>query len=241
MGLGASGGLVLHAGGLTLSPPLGDTIALVHAPGAAGMRVENSGGSRVDRRGFAVVPYLTPYQLNTISLDPKGAGYSVELQETARAVAPRAGALVKLDFSTRASRGLMVDSQTEDGRPLPFGAEATDASGATVGVVGQGSRLLLSGLQSSGPVQVQWGEGADHQCVVDVQIPDGPVGGQYAVLSAQCRSPSSMPTVTRRPRAGLPPPSRRTHRDSHASGRASDRACPVDGRSACACAELQVP
>lgn len=189
MGLGASGGLVLHAGGLTLSPPLGDTVALVHAPGAAGMRVENSGGSRVDSRGFAVVPYLTPYQLNTISLDPKGAGYSLELQETARAVAPRAGALVKLDFSTRASRGLMVDTQTEDGRPLPFGAQATDASGATVGVVGQGSRLLLSGLQSSGPVQVQWGEGADHQCVVDVQIPDGPVSGQYAVLSAQCRSP----------------------------------------------------
>jgi len=188
MGLGASGGLVLHTGGVTLSPPLGDTLALVHAPGAAGMRVENSGGARVDARGYAVVPYLMPYQLNTISLDPKGAGYGVELQETARAVAPRAGALVKLDFSTRATRGLMVDAQTEDGRPLPFGAEATDATGATVGVVGQGSRLLLSGLLSSGPVQVQWGEGAGEQCVVDVQIPDGPSAGQYTVLNAPCRA-----------------------------------------------------
>lgn len=202
LGLGASGGAVLHGDGLTLSPPLGDTVALVHAAGAAGARIENGGGARLDKRGYAVVPFLTPYQLNTISIDPKGTGFNVELQETARSVAPRAGAMVRLDFSTRSSRGLMVDARTEDGRPLPFGAEATDAAGSNVGMVGQGSRLLLSGLQDSGPVQVQWGTGADQQCVLQVQIPAARSTDGYTVIDGRCLRPT--PTANSHPVA--PPP-----------------------------------
>ncbi|SET29703.1 fimbria/pilus outer membrane usher protein [Stenotrophomonas indicatrix] len=186
LGMGATGGMVLHGDGLTFAPPLGDTIALVHAAGAAGARIENGGGARLDKRGYAVVPFLTPYQLNTISIDPKGTGFDVELQETARSVAPRAGSLVRLGFSTRASHGLMVDARTNDDRPLPFGAEATDAEGTPIGVVGQGSRLLLSGLQASGPVQVQWGPGSDEHCVMQVDVPSARSSGEYTVLEARC-------------------------------------------------------
>jgi len=188
LGMGAAGGMVLHGDGLTLSPPLGETAALVHAAGAAGARIENGGGARLDKRGYAVVPFLTPYQLNTISIDPKGTGFDVELQETARSVAPRAGSLVRLAFSTRASHGLMVDARTDDGRPLPFGAEATDGQGTNVGVVGQGSRLLLTGLQTSGPVQVQWGPGSDEQCVMQVQVPTSRSSDGYTVVEARCQT-----------------------------------------------------
>ncbi|MEV5120072.1 fimbria/pilus outer membrane usher protein [Stenotrophomonas indicatrix] len=188
LGMGAAGGMVLHGDGLTLSPPLGETAALVHAAGAAGARIENGGGARLDKRGYAVVPFLTPYQLNTISIDPKGTGFDVELQETARSVAPRAGSLVRLAFSTRASHGLMVDARTDDGRPLPFGAEATDGQGTNVGVVGQGSRLLLTGLQASGPVQVQWGPGSDEQCVMQVQVPMSRSSDGYTVVEARCQT-----------------------------------------------------
>ncbi|MEG0186516.1 MAG: fimbria/pilus outer membrane usher protein, partial [Stenotrophomonas sp.] len=192
LGMGAAGGLVVHADGLTLSPPLGETAALVHAAGAAGARVENGGGARLDRRGYAVVPFLTPYQLNTLSIDPKGTGFGVELMETARSVAPRAGALVRLSYSTRTSHGLMVDARTDDGRPLPFGAEATDAQGSSVGVVGQGSRLLLAGLQASGPVQVQWGQGSDEQCVMQIDVPISRANDSYTVLEARCRMAAAM-------------------------------------------------
>jgi outer membrane usher protein len=188
LGMGAAGGMVLHGDGLTLSPPLGETAALVHAAGAAGARIENGGGARLDKRGYAVVPFLTPYQLNTVSIDPKGTGFDVELQETARSVAPRAGSLVRLAFSTRASHGLMVDARTDDGQPLPFGAEATDTQGTNVGVVGQGSRLLLTGLQTSGPVQVQWGPGSDEQCVMQVQVPTSRSSDGYTVVEARCHT-----------------------------------------------------
>ena len=201
MGLGASGGLVLHAGGLTLAPPLGDTMALVHAEGAEGARVENSSGARVDRRGYAVVPFLTPYQLNTISIDPKGTGYSVQLDETARMVAPRAGALVRLDYTTTLGQGLVVDALTDEGLPLPFGAEATAADGTPVGVVGQGSRLLLSGLKASGPVQVQWGTGPDKQCVLPVQLPDPRTADTYTVMKGRCQALHSTPAAA--PTKGL--------------------------------------
>src|SRR5260364_4592 len=62
------GGMVLHRGGLTLSQPLQDTIALVVAPGAAHVRLENQQGVRTDRRGYAVVPSLNPYRRNRIAL-----------------------------------------------------------------------------------------------------------------------------------------------------------------------------
>lgn len=192
-GLGASGGMVLHGGGLTFAPPLGDTMALVHAEGASGARVENSNGARINRRGYAVVPFLTPYQLNTISIDPKGTGYSVQLDETARMVAPRAGALVRLEYGTTVGQAVMIDALTDEGLPLPFGAEATDADGTPVGVVGQGSRLLLSGLKASGPVQVQWGAGADKQCVLPVQLPDTHGEDGYTVLKGRCQALHSLP------------------------------------------------
>lgn len=200
IGLGASGGMVLHAGGLTLAPPLGETLALVHAEGAAGARVENSGGARVDRKGYAVVPFLTPYQLNTISIDPKGTGYSVQLDETARMVAPRAGALVRLEYTTTVGQSLMVDALTDEGLPLPFGAQATDAQGNPVGVVGQGSRLLLSGLKASGPVQVQWGESAEKQCVLPVQLPEVAGADGYTIINGRCRALAATPPAPADPR-----------------------------------------
>lgn len=201
VGLGASGGVVLHEGGVTFAPPLGETMALVHAAGAQGARVENSSGAKIDRRGYAVVPFLTPYQLNTISIDPKGTGYSVQLDETARMVAPRGGALVRLEYGTTLGQSVMVDALTDEGLPLPFGAEATTADGTPVGVVGQGSRLLLSGLKGSGTVQVQWGAGLDKQCVLPVQLPEVTGADGYTVIKGRCRALTALPPAEADPHA----------------------------------------
>jgi len=191
IGAGMSGGMVLHAGGLTLSPPLGDTIALVHAPGAAGARVENGNGTRVDARGYAVVPYLIPYQLNDITLDPRGAGMGVTFKETNRRVVPRAGAVVKLDYDSSAGRAMILEAFLADGSPVPFGADILDAQQRVVGVAGQGSRLLLNGLTQSGPVSVRWGEGLQERCQVQVTLHKQatPPGGHPAPRATCEQSP----------------------------------------------------
>ena len=67
---------------MTFGQPTGDTIGIVHAPGAEGARVTNAPGVRVDGSGYALVPYMNPYQLNTIRLDPQGASLGVQLDST---------------------------------------------------------------------------------------------------------------------------------------------------------------
>jgi outer membrane usher protein FimD/PapC len=56
--------VLAHANGITLSQPLNDTVVLVKAPGAGGVKVENQTGVRTDWRGYAVLPYATEYREN---------------------------------------------------------------------------------------------------------------------------------------------------------------------------------
>lgn len=167
---GVTGGMVIHAGGLTLAPPMGETIGLIHAPDATGAHVENGQGARVDQHGYAVVPYLMPYELNTITLDPKGTDIGVEIAETTSRVAPRAGAVVMLRYQTSNGRALIIQTRLPDGRPVPFGADVLDTAGNSVGVAGQASRLHLNGLEQSGTVTVRWGSDEAEQCRIDVTL-----------------------------------------------------------------------
>jgi outer membrane usher protein len=149
LGAGISGGLVAYAGGIAFSPNLGDTVAVVEAKDAAGARLANGAGLRVDPWGHALVSSLTPFARNQISIDPQGLPVNVELKSTMQMVAPTAGAVVKVKFETE-NTGLtaIIEGRRADGEPLPFGAEVRDASGLTVGTVAQGGRILARGLKA---------------------------------------------------------------------------------------------
>lgn len=59
---GLQGGIVAHQDGVTFGQPLGETIALVKAPGANGVGITNQSGVKTDWRGYAIVPYTSPYR-----------------------------------------------------------------------------------------------------------------------------------------------------------------------------------
>jgi outer membrane usher protein FimD/PapC len=124
----------------------------------------------VDGNGYAVVPYLQPYQLNTVELDPKDSSTSVELKSTKESVAPRAGTVTLLNYETTSGRALLVETTLPDGRPIPFGANVLDEKGDSIGVAGQASRLYVRDMQSSGVITVQWGEGDADSCQINVQL-----------------------------------------------------------------------
>lgn len=157
--LGASGSVVAHGGGVTLSQDVGDTIGIVSVPGGAGAGLFNSPGVKVDRRGFALVPYLAPYRLNTVEIDPKGSSMDVELKETTQRVAPTHGAVVMLKYATQHGRSLLLEATLENGEDVPFGADVLDAAGARVGVVGQGGRIFVrvQDEQPHGELTLRWG------------------------------------------------------------------------------------
>src|SRR5574337_1131782 len=132
--LNVAGGIVAHPGGVTFGQPLGDTVAIVEAPDATGARIGNAAGVRVGDSGYALVPYLAPYQLDTVTIDPSGLPLDVQLDNTSTQLAPRAGAVVMVKFKSQSGRFVLIQAQLADGKTLPFGAEVQDEQGHPVGV-----------------------------------------------------------------------------------------------------------
>ena len=193
--VGLMGTLVAHPHGVIAGQPIGDTIAIIEAPNAKGARVVNAPGVRINRFGQALVPYLTPYQMNSVELDPKGLPLDVQLQSTSARVAPRAGGVSLLKFDTEYGRALLLRVRMGDGRPVPFGAEVTDMQGHALGTVGQGGRLLLRGATKEGTVSLSWQEeDKPMQCTFTYQTPEPKAGAAATDLptaDARCT-----PTVT---------------------------------------------
>ncbi|MFJ2989640.1 fimbria/pilus outer membrane usher protein [Collimonas sp. NPDC087041] len=178
----ADGGVIAHADGVSFAQSLGDAVALVHVPEAEGAAIESAVGVRIDRRGYAVAPYLTPYQNNTISIDPKGTSDDVELKETTQTVAPTLGAVVLLKYASINGRAVVIKAAREDGTPLPFAAQVFDEKENAVGVVGQASKAFVRGIADSGVLTVKWGETADSQCRIRYQLPVKAKGQRSAEL-----------------------------------------------------------
>lgn len=170
LSLGASGGLLIHGGGVTLAQRLGETIGLLHVPGAAGAKVDTATGVKTDARGYAVVPYLSPFRRNEVRVDPSELSLDVELSAGSVSAIPNAGAVVRMVLPTEIGRNALIEALLPDGSPLPFGADVFDANGEIVGVVGQGSRLWVRGLQEQGELYVNHGSRGVDRCRITYDL-----------------------------------------------------------------------
>ncbi len=181
---GARGAVVAHPGGVTLSQPVGETFAIVQAKDAEGARIANASGVKIDSRGYAVVPYLTPYAMNEVSIDPKGLSTDLELRETRQMVAPVAGSVPLLVFKTQYSRSAVINGKQPDGTPIPFGAVVSDMKGQDLAIVGQAGKLLARGLQDQGELQVKWDTPAGQaSCNLAYALPEKRRGADQAMVN----------------------------------------------------------
>ena len=197
--LNLAGGIVAHPGGVTFGQPLGDTVGLVEARDAAGARVINAAGVRIGHNGYALIPYLTPYQLNRIDIDPTGLSLDVQLDNTSAQIAPRAGAVVLIKFKSESGRFVLIQTRLADGNTLPFGAEVDDARGTLVGVVGQAGQIMARLPNDSGSLRVNWqtDDGASQSCTLpyDLAKSNGTAAG-IRRIEATCVAPDLQGKIT---------------------------------------------
>ena len=188
--LGATGGLVVHPGGITLANQMTDTIGIVEAIGAEGARVTNSIGTTINRSGYAVLPFLMPYRLNSINIDPDDAvSPDVEFKSTSESVAPRLNSVVMIRFQTVGGRAILITAHLPDGSVVPFGASVYDAQGSEVGLAGQDGGIYLRGIAQSRHLDRPLGRCA--RSAVRLQVPaarrskrsDGP----FVRIDATCQ------------------------------------------------------
>jgi outer membrane usher protein len=190
---GLSGGVVVHSGGATLSQPLGDTVVLVAAPGASDVGVVNSTGLNTDARGYAVVPYSSPYRRNRISLNTTTLGPNVELEESAKDVIPTRGAVVRAGFNTHVGYRVMMNLKRGDGTAVPFGTTVSlvtkDSKEAPeAGIVGEMGSTYLSGLPEKGQLIAQWGKAPDQQCRVNYKLSETQLQDPMPTMSGVCQA-----------------------------------------------------
>lgn len=183
--LGLQGGVVAHANGITLSQPLGETIALVKAPGTHGTHITNQTGVETDFRGYTVVPFVTAYRHNTLSLDTETLPDDADITHAAQVVTPTRGAVVRASFNTRTGRRALM-TLTRNGKPLPFGATVTTDDKDSEFIVGNDGQTYLSGLAQRGQLTVSWGQEADEHCTVRYALADETDKTNIINTAAQC-------------------------------------------------------
>ncbi|QSX74409.1 fimbrial biogenesis outer membrane usher protein [Lysobacter arenosi] len=187
---GVSGGVVAYADGVTFTPTLGDTIAIVEAKGAKGAIVSNGSGLRVDRWGHAVVSNLSPFTRSSIDLDPAGLPLNVQLDSTQEQTIPTSGAITLVRFAaTSAGRAAILRTSRVNGQPLPFGADVLDDQGISIGTVAQAGKVIARNLGSDeGELTVRWGPAVDETCKLRYALPKSVnTRMSYTTVDAKCQ------------------------------------------------------
>ncbi|WP_447878156.1 fimbria/pilus outer membrane usher protein [Serratia fonticola] len=169
---GLQGGIIAHGDGVTFGQSMGETIALVQAPGANGVGVSGQTGVKTDWRGYAIVPYAAPYRKSQIQLNTETLPDNVDLALTHQTVIPTRGAVVKASYQTNVGQRVLMTLLRQGGAPVPFGATVSDPAQQTAQgfIVGDGGQVYLTGMAESGTLQVKWGTGVDQQCQVSYSL-----------------------------------------------------------------------
>lgn len=179
---GVQGAAILHPYGFTLAQPIGDTFALVRAPEASGVKIQNNAGVYTDWAGNAIIPYVTTYRKNRIALESDTLGEDVEIDTKVKTVIPTQGALVMAKFDTRVGLRAFLTLK-HNGQFVPFGANAVlEGDNTSSGIVGSNGELYMSGLPYQGNIRVKWGPDKLDSCNVELAITEKKVKGILTLI-----------------------------------------------------------
>ena len=170
-----SGGMLIHSGGVTFAPgSIGenDALALIKASGAKGAHLTNGSGEIGDS-GYAVMPWLTAYKENRITLDTSTLTADVDVKNNSTITVPRSGAVVMVNFETNQGRSAVLELIRSDQGFIPLGADVFNEEGENIGTVGQAGQAYVRGIKNSGTLRVVWGAGKENTCSVRYRMDSG--------------------------------------------------------------------
>ncbi|MFE8047185.1 fimbria/pilus outer membrane usher protein [Brenneria goodwinii] len=178
------GSVVAHPYGVTLSQQLseGAGYALVRAPEADGVKVRNRSGLVTDSRGYAVVPSLTAYRENEISLDTATLKDNVDLTDSVQRKVPTREALVLADYETRIGHRVFA-TLTQNGKPLPLGTSVS--VGDAEGIVNEHGQVYLTGVAANGVIKA--GLAGDRECQAPFKADQTETRNGIVMATLECK------------------------------------------------------
>ncbi|MEA8876507.1 fimbria/pilus outer membrane usher protein [Citrobacter freundii] len=167
-GYGAQGSVVAHSQGITLGQSIQDAFAIVHITDGDNVKIQNSRGVYTDYWGNAIVPTLTNYRRNTITVNTQGRD-DIDIQDASLDVVPTKGAVLKADFTARSGKRALLTLK-HDQSVVPFGALLS--MDGTTSIVGDDGEVYVTGLKGTQRIEVQWGNTAQTKCTGSVSVPE---------------------------------------------------------------------
>lgn len=153
----AEGALVVADGGVFASRRIDDAFAIVDV-GAANVRVEhqNQPVGRTGKSGKILVPDLTAYEANSISIVADDLPMNADFAETEKQVTPAelTGASVHFGVKPELQSAIVVLRDTE-GRPLAPGTEGVVSRTSERFVVGYDGQAYIKDLQAQNEVTME--------------------------------------------------------------------------------------
>ena len=162
-----TGSLVAMHGHVMPSRWLTNSFAIVDVPATPGVRVfaNNQYIAKTSWRGLAVLPVLAPYNRNTIRLDDKGVPIDVDIDLAEATVVPMSRSGVFLEFKAQDVTGALIRLVTENGEPIPVGAEVTVPGSKAVYIVALRGEVFMPDVKLPVHLNVRW---AGHHCEANV-------------------------------------------------------------------------
>ncbi|MEQ5091557.1 fimbria/pilus outer membrane usher protein [Providencia rettgeri] len=185
---GASGAIVLHENGITLSPyRVVDTFGIARVEKESGVRLDTPAGPVwTDWRGYAVIPTLNGYQRSAIQVDTRSLAKNVDIGNAWQESEMARGAIGWVDFDVLRTRRVMVGMTMVDGKPLPHGASVFSATGELVTVVGEDGMVFVPDAAPGMLLEVQ--SSGKTVCKIQLDLPETvDTTGLYENATATCR------------------------------------------------------
>ncbi|WP_368542164.1 fimbria/pilus outer membrane usher protein [Enterobacter soli] len=181
-GYSAQGSIVAHPHGVTLGQAVQNAFGIVHIKDGDNVKVQNTQGVYTDYWGNAVVPSLTSYRRNSITVNTRGRA-EIDIHDASASVIPTKGAVVAADFTARSGKRALVTLTRPQGM-VPFGA-ILSMDGVT-NIVGEEGEVYLTGLKGTQAFRVQWGETPETQCAGKISVPENAKAGLLH-MTASCQ------------------------------------------------------
>lgn len=184
----ASGGVVAHGGGVTLSPyRIGETFGIARVGREGGIRLDTPAGPTwTDSRGYAVLPSLSGYQRATVQVDTRSLPKNLDIGNAWQDSELARGAVGRMNFDVVRTRRVLISLRDAQGKFLPHGAALFDNAGSFVTVVGNDGAAFLP--DSTPDMQLDVQDAGRPLCSLTLALPEQPSNtGLYETAAAVCR------------------------------------------------------
>ncbi|HBA8456101.1 TPA: fimbria/pilus outer membrane usher protein [Serratia marcescens] len=184
----ASGAVVLHENGVTLSPyRVADTFGIARVGKESGVKLDTPAGPVwTDWRGYAVIPTLNGYRRSAIQVDTRSLAKNIDIGNAWQESEVARGAIGRLDFDVLRTRRVLVGAAMADGERLPHGASVFNAAEELVTVVGDDGTVFVPDATPGMMLKVQ--SSGKTVCAMKLDLPEtAETTGLYENATATCR------------------------------------------------------